>query len=202
MRDDGRRWDERYRTVTVVEPRRPEILERWPQLEEQLPTVGRALDIASGPGSVALWAAERGLDVTALDASTVAIELLERATADLGHDGGVDGGLDDGVDGGLDGGIDARVVDLDGGLPVDIVDIDLIVCQRYRDPSLASVIIDRLAVGGYALVTVLSAVGAARPGSFHAPPGALPNEFGADDRVDILHSDEGDGIAHVVVRRR
>ena len=190
MRDDERRWDERYRTTTLVEPQQPEALQHWPHLATQLPVAGRVLDIASGPGSVALWAAERGFDVTALDASAVAIALLERTADDL-----VDHGR-------LDGPIDARVVDLDDGLPSDIVDVDLIVCQRFRDPALTTVIIDRLNLGGFALVTVLSAVGAERPGEFHAPPGALWTEFGVDDRGDILDHHEGDGIAHIVVRRR
>ncbi len=190
MRDDGRRWDERYRTTTLVEPQQPEALQHWPHLATQLPVAGRVLDIASGPGSVALWAAERGFDVTALDASAVAIALLERTADDL-----VDHGR-------LDGPIDARVVDLDDGLPSDIVDVDLIVCQRFRDPALTTVIIDRLNLGGFALVTVLSAVGAEQPGEFHAPPGALWTEFGVDDRGDILDHHEGDGIAHIVVRRR
>jgi SAM-dependent methyltransferase len=190
MRDDGRRWDERYRATTLVEPHQPEALLRWPHLATQLPVAGRVLDIASGPGSVALWAAERGFDVTALDASAVAISLLERTADDLGHSGR------------LDGRIDARVVDLDDGLPADIVDVDLIVCQRFREPALTTVIIDRLSVGGYALVTVLSAVGAEQPGDFHAAPGALADEFGVDDRCDILHHHEGGGVSHIVVRRR
>lgn len=190
MRDDGRRWDERYRATTFVEPRQPEALTRWPHLASQLPSAGQVLDIASGPGSVALWAAQHGFDVTALDASAVAIALLERAADDLGHTSPFSGR------------IEARVVDLDDGLPADIVEVDLIVCQRFRDPALTTTIIDRLSVGGYALVTVLSAVGAERPGDFHAPPGALSNEFGADDRVDIVHHHEGGGVAHLVVRRR
>ena len=120
----------------------------------------------------------------------MAIALLERTADDLGPTGG------------LSGRIDARVVDLDEGLPADIIDVDLIVCQRFRDPALTTTIIDRLSVGGYALVTVLSAVGAERPGDFHAPPAALSTEFGDDDRCDVLHHHEGDGVAHIVVRRR
>jgi SAM-dependent methyltransferase len=190
MRDDARRWDERYRTTTLVEPCQPEALTRWPHLASQLPRAGRVLDIASGPGSVALWAAQRGFDVTALDASAVAIALLERTADTLGNTGPMSGR------------VDARVVDLDDGLPADLVDVDLIVCQRFRDPSLTTAIIDRLRVGGYALVTVLSAVGAEQPGDFHAPTGALSTEFGGDDRVDILQHHEGGGVAHIVVRRR
>ena len=186
MRDDGQRWDNRYRATTRVDPRQPEALERWPDVATLLPTTGRALDVASGPGSVTLWLAERGLHVTALDVSAVAIELLGTAAATLG----------------LDDLIDARVVDLDDGLPADVVDCDLIVCQRFRDRALAPTMIDRLRVGGYAVVTVLSTVGARRPGAFHAPSGELWDEFGSDERCEVLHHDEGDGVAHVIVRRR
>ena len=185
MRDDGPRWDERYRAATTVDPHQPEALDRWPEAASLLPTVGRCLDLASGPGSTALWAAERGLTVTAVDASAVAIELLRTAAIDLGHGDR----------------IDARVVDLDHGIPSDIVDSDLIVCQRFRDPELSTALIGRLRVGGYAIVTVLSTVGAPLPGEFHAPPGALRDEFAADERCEIVHHDEGDGVAHIVVRR-
>jgi len=186
VRDDGPRWDERYRATTPAEPRRPDGIQRWPDLDTQLPTTGRCLDIASGPGPVALWAAERGLEVTALDVSEVAIELLRAGAAALGYDAR----------------IEARVVDLDDGLPADLVDLDLIVCQRFRDPSLTTAMVERLRVGGHAVVTVLSAVGAEHPGEFHAPAGALWNEFSDDERCEVVHHHEGDGIAHVVARRR
>jgi SAM-dependent methyltransferase len=186
VHDDARRWDERYRTTTHVDAQQPEVIERWPDVAGLLPSTGRCLDIASGPGSVTLWSAERGLDVTALDASPVAIDLLRSAATALGCSERVD----------------ARVVDLDDGLPADAVDYDLVICQRYRDPTLSPMIVDRLRVGGYALVTVLSAVGAAQPGAFHAPAGALWSEFSTDRRCAVLHHEEGDGVAHIVVRRR
>jgi hypothetical protein len=85
---------------------------------------------------------------------------------------------------------------------VDLDDLDLVVCQRFRDPNLYRPIIDRLRSGGVAVLTVLSSVGAHDPGPFHAPAGELPIAFGADERCEILHQFEGDGIAHVVVRRR
>lgn len=185
MRDDGPRWDERYRATSHAQPRPPDAFRCWPELDTRLPTTGRFLDIASGPGPVAMWAAERGLDVTALDVSTVAIELLRAGAVALG-----DGGH-----------IEARVVDLDEGLPADLADLDLIVCQRFRDPALTAAMVERLSVGGYAIVTVLSAVGAEHPGEFHAPPQALWNEFSDQSRCEIVHHHEGDGLAHIVVRR-
>ncbi len=143
------------------------------------------MDIASGPGAVTLWLAERGLDVTALDASSVAIDLLESAasTAELGER------------------IDARVVDLDDGLPADLHDLDLVVCQRFRDTALYRPVIDRLRPGGLAIVTVLSTGGVRDPGPFHAPEGELLQAFGSDRRCEIVHEREREGLAHLVARR-
>jgi len=186
VRDDGRRWDERYAAMTSVEARVPEAIERWPDVTSLLPSTGRCLDVASGPGAVTLWLAERGLDVTAVDVSGVAIDLLDAAASAAGtaeH-------------------VSARVVDLDDGLPDDLCDFDLIVCQRFRDPALYPAIVDRLRSGGIAIVTVLSTVGSTDPGSFHAAPGELADALRNDERCTILHHHEGAGICHVVARRR
>ncbi|KKB97212.1 class I SAM-dependent methyltransferase, partial [Mycobacterium nebraskense] len=69
---DRQRWDERYATkapptVDAVGP--PEFLAPHAEL---LPTAGRALDLACGPGLTAVWLAMRGLRVEGLDVSPVA----------------------------------------------------------------------------------------------------------------------------------
>ena len=151
-----------------------------------LPASGRCLDIASGTGAVSLWFAQQGFEVIALDVSDVAIGRLEAAA----------------TAGGLSGRVDARTVDLDQGLPADLDDLDVVVCQRFRDPALYRPIVDRLRSGGLGVVTVLSGVGADDPGPFHATAGELSSAFGADERCEIVHEFEGDGVAHVVVRRR
>jgi SAM-dependent methyltransferase len=186
VHDDARRWDERYATAARVEARPPEVIERWPELISLVPEAGRCLDVASGPGAVTLWSARRGLEVTALDASAVAIGLLRNAAAAAG----------------VAGKVDALVFDLDEGLPDDLGGFDVIVCQRFRDPALYAPMIDRLGAGGIAIVTVLSTVGSTHPGPFHAPAGELSETFGADERCEILQWWEGEGVAHVVVRRR
>lgn len=185
MHEDGPRWNERYAASPTPSPRAPEALDRWPELASLLPVSGRCLDIASGTGAVTLWLAQHGLQVAALDVSDVAIGRLEAAATARG----------------LSGRIDARTVDLDEGLPVDLEDLDLVVCQRFRDPTLYQPIVDRLRTGGLAVVTVLSSVGADGPGPFLADAGELSVAFGADERCEILHEFEGDGVAHVVVRR-
>lgn len=186
MHEDGPRWNERYAASPPPSPRAPEALDRWPELASLLPASGRCLDIASGTGAVTLWLAQQGLTVTALDASDVAIGRLEAAATASG----------------LSGRIDARTFDLDQGLPADLDGLDLVVCQRFRDPTLYQPIVDRLRTGGLAVVTVLSSVGADDPGPFHAAAGELSIAFAADERCEILHHFEGDGVAHVVARRR
>jgi SAM-dependent methyltransferase len=51
------------------------------ELAAVLPRAGRALDIACGEGQLAAWLAHRGLEVTAVDISPVALDKL-RAQAD------------------------------------------------------------------------------------------------------------------------
>jgi SAM-dependent methyltransferase len=184
MQDDGPRWDARYAALAPPEPRAPDAADRWPGLLTLLPTSGRCVDIASGHGAVTLWLALRGVHVTALDVSAVAIDRLAASAATHGV-----------VDR-----IDARTIDLDQGLPADLIDLDLIVCQRFRDRALYGPMVDRLRLGGLAVITVLSSVGTERPSRFHAAAGELSEAFG--ERGEILHQYEGDGLAHVVVRRR
>jgi tellurite methyltransferase len=72
--DDRERWDRKYReagagktgpSAALVE------LSRW------LPARGRALDVAGGSGGNAVWLAQRGLEVTIVDVSTVGLGLAE-----------------------------------------------------------------------------------------------------------------------------
>ncbi len=185
MHGDAQRWDERYSMMTLIDPAPPDVIDHWPHLTSLVPTTGRCTDVASGPGPVTLWLAERGLEVTALDASPVAIDLLQTAATAAGCADRVD----------------ARLVDLDDGLPDDLHDLDLIVCQRFRDPALYPAFIDRLRGGGVAMLTVLSTVGVGEPGPFHAPQGELLAAF-TNGRCEILHHSEDAGLAHVVIRRR
>jgi SAM-dependent methyltransferase len=73
-------WDKRYRAGEHIndEPHRlvTEFAVKWP--------AGRALDIACGPGRHALWLAEHGWDVTAVDSSRAAIDILQKRAGDRG----------------------------------------------------------------------------------------------------------------------
>jgi 2-polyprenyl-3-methyl-5-hydroxy-6-metoxy-1,4-benzoquinol methylase len=73
---DIRGWDQRYRSKERSSedfdaPATPLIIETAKQLKP-----GKALDLACGTGRNALWLAKHGWSVTAVDASSAAIETL------------------------------------------------------------------------------------------------------------------------------
>jgi SAM-dependent methyltransferase len=178
--EDAERWDARYSGRATGDPAPPTGLDGI-----ALPAAGLCLDVACGLGGQSLWAAANGFDVVALDVSPAAIAALRAAAA--AH--------------GLEHRIDARVVDLDDGLPADVHRrCALVICQRFRDPRLYGMIADAAGPGGLIVITVLSEVGAASPGSYHAPAGELDEAFGAFD-VEVIRSIEGNGEATLVARR-
>ena len=190
MEEDRNRWDARHSARHDPDPARPEAPEALALLDAEtlahVPTAGLAVDIACGLGGQAVWLAQRGMRVLAIDVSPVAIDRTRAAAAEHG----------------VTDLIDARVVDLDGGLPRDAVGAGLVVCQRFRAPALYAQIVDALAVGGFGLVTVLSEVGlVGEPGQFHARSGELIEAF-PPGSVDVLASSEQAGVASIVFRRR
>ncbi len=72
---DAARWDAKYAGRPLPEPHPSTALQAW---QGAVPRRGRALDLAGGDGAQAVWMALRGLDVTLVDVSAVA---LERAAA-------------------------------------------------------------------------------------------------------------------------
>lgn len=70
---DAADWDARYAASDLVWSPRPNV---W--VEEFLASMppGRALDLAAGEGRHAIWLAQRGWSVTAVDFSAVAIDRL------------------------------------------------------------------------------------------------------------------------------
>jgi 2-polyprenyl-3-methyl-5-hydroxy-6-metoxy-1,4-benzoquinol methylase len=180
--DDAERWDARYEGRAPRAPRPPDGLAGI-----ELPDAGLCLDVACGLGEQSLWAASLGFDVIAIDVSPVAIAALDHAATRLG----------------VTDRIEARVVDLDGGLPGDVAGrCALVVCQRFRDPSIYPDLVTALAPGGVLVLTVLSQVGAVEPGSFHAPPGELFDHFSPIGGVEIVRGTESDGEATLVARRQ
>lgn len=194
MERDQQRWDDRYRNQELASPVPPEALVGDDDLVALLPTSGRALDIACGPGAQALWLAKRGLDVIAIDVSPVAVDLT-RAAAQEHNVGDLVEARQQDLDDGLLLDPQAADVSLDGGF-------DVVLCQRFRDPRIYRRIVEILRPGGTGIVTVLSAVGLdGEAGDFHAPPGDLVAAFDSDD-TEVIAQQEGNGLASIVFRRR
>lgn len=78
---DRERWDRRY-AERGAEAREPAAF--LLEIAEELPTRGRALDLAGGAGHNALWLAQRGLAVVLCDVSRVALELAAGEAAARG----------------------------------------------------------------------------------------------------------------------
>lgn len=74
-------WEERYRSGASGKEDAPTIL--LVETSEKLPP-GTAIDLACGAGRNALYLVERGWDVTAIDGSARAIELLQERSAARG----------------------------------------------------------------------------------------------------------------------
>lgn len=118
-------WNARHLTGPVA-PARPEALGDVP-----LPVGGRALDLACGRGAVALWLAEAGLVVDAVDISCVALAAGRAASRAVRW----------------------IAADLDEGLPVT-GPYQVVVCQRFWDPRLPLAAL--LAPDGLLVMTVLT----------------------------------------------
>ncbi|MFE9172805.1 class I SAM-dependent methyltransferase [Streptomyces kebangsaanensis] len=79
---DAAAWDERYRGTELVWSAAPNRF-----VEQELAALrpaGRAVDLAAGEGRNAVWLAERGWQVDAVDFSTVALEKAERLATERG----------------------------------------------------------------------------------------------------------------------
>ncbi|WP_427164610.1 class I SAM-dependent methyltransferase [Streptomyces sp. C1-1] len=79
---DAASWDERYRGSELVWKAEPNrfVAEELAGLKPS----GRAVDLAAGEGRNAVWLAERGWEVDAVDFSAVALEKAEELAAERG----------------------------------------------------------------------------------------------------------------------
>lgn len=183
---DRERWDARHAAAGPPMPAPPGAVAGAPDLVEAFPVRGRALDVACGRGSVAVWLARRGLTVDAVDVSPVGLAAGARLAAASG----------------VAGKISWVAHDLDAGLPPGCSGpYDAVVCQLFRDPDRYRDLAAVLAPGGLLAVTVLSQSGpsqcGAGPGPFRAAPGELRAAFRG---LDVLMHREGDGEATLLAR--
>lgn len=167
---DRDKWDDRYRRGAYARRTHPSVLlaEHAPEIagtqRAHTPGAGRggslaALDLACGAGRNALYLAELGYRVDAVDVSVEALARGARAARRRGLS------------------VAWWRHDLDLGLPRGLGDYDLVVIFRYFDLSLVAAAAERLREGGYLLcethlLTDESVSGPRNP-SFRARPGEL-----------------------------
>ena len=78
---DREKWDAKY-AVADDAPRQPSAV--LTGLASLLPARGTALDVAGGAGRNAIWLAQRGLNVTIADVSSVGLTLAQERAAAAG----------------------------------------------------------------------------------------------------------------------
>ena len=160
-------WNERYRSREELASSPAPLLVR--AAESLAP--GRALDLACGAGRNAIWLAQRGWDVVAIDGASEAIRIVHE------HDPS----------------LDARVMDLETGaaLPFDDESFDLVAILYYLHRPLFAEARRVVRPGGI----VVSA--AKMHGTYSIAAGELAHAF---SEFEILHSVE-DEIAEVIARK-
>jgi SAM-dependent methyltransferase len=142
---------------------------------------GKALDLACGTGRNALWLAERGWDVTAVDSSVEAIDSLKSHAS----------------------GVDARIADLEKGeFEIDPGAWDLVLIMRYLQRDLFALAKLGLKPSGVLIASVLLEDSGAPHARFRAKRGELRRYF---EDFEILHyNEEGPGphrFAEITARR-
>lgn len=177
--EDRHHWDDRYLALGMAPSTDHGPPPAFVSGAHLFPTTGLALELACGRGRAAVWLARRGLTVTAVDVSPVAIDLAERLAAAEGVADRCRFG----------------VFDLDRGLP-EGSPVDLVMCHLFRDPRLDRGVIDRLRPGGILAIACLSEVGVG-PGPFRVRAGELLEAF---SDLETLGHGEGDGLAWLVAR--
>jgi SAM-dependent methyltransferase len=162
-------WDQRYLAgEQVFRTPAPLVVEFTRGL-----TPGIALDLASGPGRNSLYLAARGWQVTAVDGSSIAIDLLRRSNPS----------------------IDAHLADLEADFAIDEFIMapetyDLILCCYYFQRSLIPRIKSALRPGGLLIMIVhVTSTDEPRETPRRACPGELRALF---SDWTVLHYREGE----------
>jgi len=158
--DEKNNWEKKYSGDGYEPNRNPSaLLTEW--LDDRPP--GRALDLACGTGRNALYLAEKGYDVSAIDTSPQAIELAEQAAREEGLK------------------INWIVADLDDYAIQEQYDL-IIISFFYVNKNMVPSIINALKKGGILLyennmLSPSAAEDKARKHRFHLKPGELQQIF-------------------------
>jgi SAM-dependent methyltransferase len=164
-----REWDQYYADAADIDWTPEALVVEAAEIMQP----GRALDLACGAGRNAVYLAQLGWSVTAVDSSPPAIRSLRERAA----------GLD----------VDARSADLEQGeFAVEPEGFDLICCWLYLQRNLFSAIREGIKPGG-------AFVGAVRlDGSFAMKSGELREEF---EGWKVLFYSEAGRTARILARR-
>jgi len=167
-------WDEQYRkeacSATAREPvPNPLLIEAARDVRP-----GRALDLACGTGRNALWLAEHGWNVTAVDGSDAEMEILQSRARDAGVT------------------INAQTVDLEEpAFAIEPARYDLIAMCYYFQRNLIEQCRQGLVPGGVIVAIALLIEPGKEHSTFRLQPGELRGFF-AD--WDVLHYREGTDV--------
>jgi len=171
MGDIQQRWDQRWREKASHADQQTDP---WLQQIAFMLVPGKALDVACGMGRNAVYLAERGFSVTAVDVSPVALDLL-KAEAEIR-------GLD----------IETRLIDLESQPRLPDGPFDLLLNIFYLHRPLLPDLLKRVTAGGMAVFRTFSRAGPAQFGSvnpeFALRPGELLEIFAG---WDVLFHEEG-----------
>jgi len=176
-------WEQRYRSQgePSESPPHPLVV----QAANSLPA-GRALDLACGPGHNALWLAQHGWSVTAVDGSPQAIDILRNRAGRSGVT------------------IDTQIADFEKlAFPIKSGCYDLIAMCYYFQRDLIEQGKQGLIPGGFMVVITLLIEPGKERSAFRLQPGELRGYFA---NWEILHYREGSDtwehrVAEIVVRR-
>jgi SAM-dependent methyltransferase len=181
-------WNERYRTRAHTADFDPGPAKLVVETAQNLPP-GRALDLACGAGRNALWLAEKGWSVTAVDGAEAAIAALRSRAAHMRLP------------------VDAHVADLSKGeFEIEEARWDVILMCYYLQRDLLEPAKKGLAPGGIVIVIAHIPRPGEEPSATRARPGELRTYF---DGCEVLHYYEGDSrdaahhrpVAEIVARR-
>jgi tellurite methyltransferase len=172
-------WDERYRAegnsgADLSSTATPLLAECASRLSP-----GRALDLACGTGRNALWLAERGWSITAVDGSPAAIDALRSRAAQLGV------------------AINAQIANLEKmEFVIDPGSWDLIAMCYYLQRDLFEPSKQGVVPGGFLVAIALMVEPGKENSPFRLQPGELRRYF---EGWEILHDREGRDIWHHAV---
>ena len=183
-------WDQRYQQGQHIDDRPHPLITSF--ASKLAP--GRALDVASGTGRHAIWLAEHGWQVTAVDSSRVAIEILEQRCRDKGL------------------AVDSAIADLERHeFGIEPQSYDLIIVCNYLQRDLFATLKSGTRIGGtvMAVIALVDNDPNIRPmnPAYLLNPGELQAQFHG---WEIVHSFEGKSTAdphrrrtaEIVARRR